>query len=133
MDNNSFKKGRIIVFFMSKQLKPNQWLELFDIYETQGIYALWLKYGAYRNINKNSKYLFFKKYKKFLYHNRDMKTLISMTGKAPKKCTKSGRPKNENNNAPDNCFVIAFPLKVVANCPLKTSLRLCLYHRSTVG
>ena len=82
---------------MSKQLKPNQWLELFDIYETQGINALWFKYGAYRKINKNSKYLFFKKYKKFLCHNRDMNTLISMTGKAPKKGTKSGRPKNSKN------------------------------------
>ena len=82
---------------MSKQLKPNQWLELFDIYETQGIQALWFKYGAYRKINKNSKYLFFKKYKKFLCHNRDMNTLISMTGKAPKKGTKSGRPKNSKN------------------------------------
>ena len=82
---------------MSKQLKPNQWLELFDIYETQGIYALWCKYVDYRKINKNSKYLFFKKYKKFLYHNRDMNTLISMTGKAPKKGTKSGRPKNSKD------------------------------------
>ena len=25
---------------MSKQLKPNQWLELFDIHETQGTHAL---------------------------------------------------------------------------------------------
>ena len=82
---------------MSKQLKPNQWLELFNIYETQGIRALWFKYGAYRKINKNSKYLFFKKYKKFLYHNRDMNTLISMTGRAPKKGTKSGRPKNSKS------------------------------------
>ena len=82
---------------MPKQLKPNQWLELFGTYETQGIHALWFKYGAYRKINKNSKYLFFKKYKKFLYHNRDMKTLMSMTGKASKKGTKSGRPKNSKN------------------------------------
>ena len=82
---------------MSKQLKPNQWLELFDIYETQGINALWFKYGAYRKINKNSKYLFFKKYKKFLHHNRDMKALISMIGKESKKGTKSGRPKNSKN------------------------------------
>ena len=82
---------------MSKQLKQNQWLELFDIYETQGIHALWFKYRAYRKINKNSKYLFFKKYKKFLYQNRDMNTLISMTGKAPKKGTKSARHKNSKD------------------------------------
>ena len=70
---------------MSKQLKPEQWLELFNIYETFGTKALWYKYAAYREIKKNTKYFFFKKYKKFLYHNRDMNTLISMTGKAPKK------------------------------------------------
>ena len=70
---------------MSKQLKPEQWLELFNIYEILGAQALWYKYATYRKINNNSKYLFFKKYKKFLYHNRDMNTLISMTGKAPKK------------------------------------------------
>ena len=82
---------------MSKQLKPNQWLELFNTYETLGTQALWYKYVGYRKINKNSKYLFFKKYKKFLYHNRDMNTLISMTGKASKKGTKSGRPKNSKD------------------------------------
>ena len=32
-----------------------------------------------------------------MYHNRDMKTLISMTGKESKKGTKSGRPKNSKN------------------------------------
>ena len=41
---------------MSKQLKPNQWLELFDTCETQGIHALWLKYGTYRKINKATEY-----------------------------------------------------------------------------
>ena len=82
---------------MSKQLKPEQWLELFNIYETFGTKALWYKYAAYREIKKNTKYFFFKKYKKFLYHNRDMNTLISMTGKAPKKGTKSGRPKNSKD------------------------------------
>ena len=41
---------------MSKQLKPNQWLELFNIYETQGIHALWFKYGTYRKINKDTEY-----------------------------------------------------------------------------
>ena len=82
---------------MSKQLKPEQWLELFNIYETFGTKALWYKYATYREIKKNTKYLFFKKYKKFLYHNRDMNTLISMTGKAPKKGTKSGRPKNSKD------------------------------------
>ena len=51
----------------------------------------------HRKINKNSKYLFFKKYKKFLHHNRDMKALISMIGKESKKGTKSGRPKNSKN------------------------------------
>ena len=82
---------------MSKQLKPEQWLELFNIYETFGTKALWYKYATYKEIKKNTKYLFFKKYKKFLYHNRDMNTLISMTGKAPKKGTKSGRPKNSKD------------------------------------
>ncbi|MBQ5492705.1 MAG: hypothetical protein IIT78_02360, partial [Mycoplasmataceae bacterium] len=67
---------------MSKQLKPEQWLELFNIYETFCTKALWYKYATYQEIKKNTKYLFFKKYKKFLYHNRDMSTLISMTGKA---------------------------------------------------
>ena len=82
---------------MSKQLKPEQWLELFNIYETFGTKALWYKYATYGEIKKNTKYLFFKKYKKFLYHNRDMNALISMTGKAPKKGTKSGRPKNSKD------------------------------------
>ena len=86
-----------LFFFMSKQLKPNQWLELFNIYETLGTQALWYKYGSYRKINKNTKNLFFKKYNKFLYHNRDMSTLISMTGKASKKGTKAGRPKNSQD------------------------------------
>ena len=82
---------------MSKQLKPNQWLELFNIYETLGTQALWYKYGSYRKINKNTKKLFFKKYNKFLYHNRDVSTLISMTRKAAKKGTKVGRPKNSQD------------------------------------
>ena len=82
---------------MSKHLKPDQWLELFNTYETLGTQALWYKYANYREINKNSKYLFFKKYNKFLYHNRDMNTLISMTGKASKKGTKAGRPKNSQD------------------------------------
>ena len=77
-----------LLFFMSKQLKPNQWLELFNIYETLGIHALWYKYGSYRKINKNTKHLFFKKYNKFLHHNIDVSTLISMTGKASKKVPK---------------------------------------------
>ena len=97
MDNNSFKERKDYCFFMSKQLKPEQWLELFNIYETLGAKALWYKYANYREIKKNTKYLFFKKYKKFLYHNRDMNTLISMTGKTPKKGTKSGRPKNSKD------------------------------------
>ena len=50
---------------MSKQLKPEQWLELFNTYETLGAKALWYKYATYREIKKNTKYLFFKKYKKF--------------------------------------------------------------------
>ena len=91
----SRKEG--LLFFYVQTIKANQWLELFNIYETQGIYALWFKYRAYRKINKNSKYLFFRKYKKFLYHNRDMNTLISMTGKASKKGTKVGRSKNSKN------------------------------------
>ena len=82
---------------MSKQLKPEQWLELFNIYETLGTKALWYKYATYREIRKNTKYLFFKKYKKFLYHNRDMNTLISMTGEGSKKGTKSGSPKNSKD------------------------------------
>ena len=82
---------------MSKQLKPEQWLGLFNICETLAAKALWYKYATYREIKKNTKYLFFKKYKKFLHHNSDMNTLISMTGKTSKKCTKSGRPKNSKN------------------------------------
>ena len=72
---------------MSKQLKPNQWLELFDTYETQGIHALWFEYGAYRNINKNSKYLFFKKYKKifdcWMNLNHLLKYKLGVTNNEP--------------------------------------------------
>ena len=59
--------------------------------------ALWYKYAIYKEINKNTKYLFFKKYNKFLCHNRDINTLISMTRKASKKDTKVGRPKNSQD------------------------------------
>ena len=63
---------------MPKQLKPNQWLELFNNYETLDTQALWYKYGNYREINKNTKHLFFKKYNKFLYHNRDVSKLTTL-------------------------------------------------------
>ena len=82
---------------MSKQLKPNQWIELFEIYERLGVQALWFKYSSYKVITPSSQYWFFKKYQNFLYHNRDMETLISMTGKASKKGTKAGRPKNSED------------------------------------
>ena len=37
---------------MSKQLKLEQWLELFNIYETFGMQAMWSKYRTYRKIIK---------------------------------------------------------------------------------
>ena len=50
-----------LLLFISKQLKPNQWLELFNTYETLGIQALWYKYACYREINKNGYNLINKK------------------------------------------------------------------------
>ena len=64
MDKKSLIRKNFL-FFMSKQLKPEQWLELFNIYEILGAKALWYKCATYREIKKNTKYLFFKKYKKF--------------------------------------------------------------------
>ena len=46
---------------MSKQLKPEQWLELFSIYETLGAKALWYKYATYREIKKKYQIFIFQK------------------------------------------------------------------------
>ena len=80
---------------MSRQLKPNEWIELFKIYETSNLQNVWIKYADYKEKITNSiKNSFKLKYKKFIKSNRDMNTLISMTGKKSTNKRKIGRPKN---------------------------------------
>ena len=64
---------------MSKQLKPNEWIELFDLYVSNNCKNLWIEYA---------------KYKKFLYHSKLMNSLISVTSNTTKKCSKVARYKN---------------------------------------
>ena len=78
---------------MSKQLKPTQWIKLFRLYESLGTPAVWIEYAKYKKLTNSSKAWFIIKYRKYLNHNKDMNALISMSGKSPKKGTKSGRPK----------------------------------------
>ena len=78
---------------MSKQLTPNQWIELFQIYETSNLQSVWNKLGSYKKLTNSKKSWFKLKYRKFLSHNRDMNILISKTGKSVKKRKKLGRPK----------------------------------------
>ena len=82
---------------MSKHLKPNDWIDLFKIYESSNPKNVWIEFAKYREITSSSKQWFKQVYKKFLYHNRDMNVLISMTGKSSKKGSKIGRPKNSGN------------------------------------
>ena len=82
---------------MSKHLKANDWIELFKIYESSNSKNVWIRFAEYRKITNSSKQRFKQMYKKFLYHNRDMNVLISMTGKSSKKGSKVGRPKNSGN------------------------------------
>ena len=82
---------------MSKHLKPNDWIDLFKIYESSNPKNVWIEFAKYREITSSSKQWFKQVYKKFLYHNRDMNVLISMTGKSSKKSSNIGRPKNSGN------------------------------------
>ena len=79
---------------MSKQIKPNEWIELFNLYETNNCKNLWIEYARYKTITNSTKWWFKQKYKKFLYHNKDMNSLISISCKTAKKCSKVGRVKN---------------------------------------
>ena len=80
---------------MSRQLKPNEWIELFKIYETSNLQNVWIKYADYKEKITNSiKNSFKLKYKKFIKNNRDINMLISMTGKKSTNKRKIGRPKN---------------------------------------
>ena len=69
------------MFFMSKQLEPNERIELFKTYEISNLQNVWIKYANYKKITNSVKNSFKLKYKKFIKGNRKMKTLISMTGK----------------------------------------------------
>ena len=83
---------------MSRQLKPNEWIELFKIYETSNLQNVWIKYADYKEKITNSiKNSFKLKYKKFIKSNRDINMLISMTGKKSTNKRKIGRPKNTQN------------------------------------
>ena len=45
---------------MSKQLKLNEWIELFNLYESNNCKNLWIEYAKYKNF----------------MHNKDMNSLI---------------------------------------------------------
>ena len=55
---------------------------------------LWIEYEKYKTVTNSTKWWFKQNYKKFLYHNKDMNSLILMSGKTAKKGSKVGRPKN---------------------------------------
>ena len=78
---------------MSKQLKPEEWIKLFRIYESLGTPKIWIEYAKYKKVTDSVKAWFIIKYWKFLEHNRNMNALISMSGKSPKKGTQAGHPK----------------------------------------
>ena len=40
---------------MSRQLKPNEWIELFQIYETSNLQNVWIKYANYKKITNSIK------------------------------------------------------------------------------
>ena len=64
MDNNSFKKEGLL-FFISKQLKPTQWIKLFKLYESLGNPTVWIKYAKYKKLTNSSKSLFIIKYRNY--------------------------------------------------------------------
>ena len=64
----------------------NQMSELnYSIYINQiTVKNLWIEYPKYKIVTNSIKWWFKQKYKKFLYHNKDMNSLLSMTGKTVK-------------------------------------------------
>ena len=40
---------------MSRQLIPNEWIELFQIYETSNLQNVWIKYANYKKITNSFK------------------------------------------------------------------------------
>ena len=40
---------------MSKQLTPNQWIELFQNYETSNLQSVWNKLGSYKKLTNSKK------------------------------------------------------------------------------
>ena len=50
---------------MSKQLKSNEWIELFILYESNNFKNLWIVYPKYKTVSNSTKWWFKQKYKKF--------------------------------------------------------------------
>ena len=51
--------------FMSKKLKSNEWIELFNLYESNNFKNLWIVYPKYKTVSNSTKWWFKQKYKKF--------------------------------------------------------------------
>ena len=52
---------------MSRQLKPNERIELFNLYESNNCKNLWIEYAKYKTVTNSTKWLFEPKFKKCLY------------------------------------------------------------------
>lgn len=81
-----------------KHRSLEEWLHLIELYENHDnsfIDELMKDRKSQYNIAKK---WFLKKYRKYLYNNRDMNVLLSKIGKAPKKgCVNIGRPRKEKD------------------------------------
>ena len=89
------------VFFcyISKQLKPNEWIYFFDLYE-KNFHLFQFEYEIRRqkSFKENLKTHFLKKYRDYKYNN-SIDVLKSNTGKAPKKGKGVGRKMKKRKKA----------------------------------
>ena len=84
---------------MSKQLKPNEWIYFFDLYE-KNFHLFQFEYEIRRqkSFRENLKTHFLKKYRDYKYNN-SIDVLKSNTGKAPKKGKGVGRKMKKRKKA----------------------------------
>lgn len=90
-----------------KQLKPEQWLYYFDLYQ-KDYYKFVYEYSVIAKRkweNSTTRYYFKSKMNKYLY-NKDIGVLMSNTGKSSKKGKGSGRPNKSLNEERKKIFKI---------------------------
>lgn len=84
---------------MSKQLKPNEWIYFFDLYEKNfHLFKFEYEIRRQKSFRENLKTHFLKKYRDYKYNN-SIDVLKSNTGKAPKKGKGVGRKMKKRKKA----------------------------------